>query len=327
MRKVQLPGFDRPVSAVGFGCASLGSRVSASKGLIALHSAFESGVDWFDLAPAYGAGEAEQIFSRFLAGRRDRVVVCSKVGRAPPRRNTLIKLVYGVARPLAGTVRGLRQRFRKMASTRNVSVPLTPEFILVSLEQSLRRLGTDHLDIFALHAPAIGDVTRDDVLLSLERARKSGKVKHVAVSGDVATARAALLCPDIYSVIQVADDPLINPVGSLLVEAKRPMAVVTHSILGVGKSYDLLLQAAQERGSTALRRLAAAGYDGDIEAALARLLVDRALAVNANGVVLLSMFAERHRRDNIGRAQDAPRVEAPALVAELLSAVPRDLTP
>jgi aryl-alcohol dehydrogenase-like predicted oxidoreductase len=322
MRKVQLPGFDRPVSAIGFGCASLGSRVSASKGLNALHSAFESGVDWFDLAPAYGAGEAEQIFSRFLAGRRDRVVVCSKVGRAPPRRNALIKLVYGAARPLAGALRGLRQRFRNMPSTRNVAVPLTPEFIVLSLEQSLRRLGTDHLDIFALHAPAIGDVTRDDVLLALERARTSGKVKHLAVSGDFATARAALLCPDIYSVVQVADDPLINPVGSLLNAAQRPLAVVTHSILGVGKSFDRLLQTAHAGGASALRKLSAAGYDGELETALARLLVDRALAVNADGVVLLSMFGDRHRRDNLGRAQEAPRVDAPSLVSELLSAAP-----
>ena len=50
----------RPIapSRLGFGCASLGSRVAAADGLNALAAAFDAGVNWFDVAPAYGAGEA-----------------------------------------------------------------------------------------------------------------------------------------------------------------------------------------------------------------------------------------------------------------------------
>src|SRR5262249_28655811 len=64
IRNVSLPGMRIEASALGFGCASLGSRVSASHGLSALARAHEAGINWFDIAPAYGAGEAEAIFSR-----------------------------------------------------------------------------------------------------------------------------------------------------------------------------------------------------------------------------------------------------------------------
>ena len=70
--------------ALGFGCASLGSHVSEGQGLRALHAAFERGVTWYDVAPPYGDGEAEEILGRFLTGRRDRVVICTKFGVPRP---------------------------------------------------------------------------------------------------------------------------------------------------------------------------------------------------------------------------------------------------
>ena len=94
VQTVEIPGLGRQASVVGFGCASLGSRIGADQGLRALADAHAHGVTWFDLAPAYGAGEAEAIFGRFLAGRRDQVLVCSKVGLAPPQRNGLLKIGF-----------------------------------------------------------------------------------------------------------------------------------------------------------------------------------------------------------------------------------------
>jgi len=85
-------------SRLGFGCASLGSRVAAADGLNALAAAFDAGVNWFDVAPAYGAGEAETLLGRFLRGRRDRTFVVTKVGMAPPRRLGAVRLAYALGR-------------------------------------------------------------------------------------------------------------------------------------------------------------------------------------------------------------------------------------
>ena len=84
MRYVSLPGTDIRTSNLGFGCASLGSRVSKKEGLEALARGFDEGITWFDLAPIYGGGTAESIFSEFLTGKRDQVHVCTKVGVGRP---------------------------------------------------------------------------------------------------------------------------------------------------------------------------------------------------------------------------------------------------
>ena len=84
MRRVTLGQTGIETSCLGFGCASLGSRVGEEAGLRALAAAHDAGVAWFDLAPLYGAGRAEEMAGRFLKGRpRDSVQICSKVGLAP----------------------------------------------------------------------------------------------------------------------------------------------------------------------------------------------------------------------------------------------------
>ena len=125
-------------SRLGFGCASLGSRVAAADGLNALAAAFDAGVNWFDVAPAYGAGEAETLLGRFLRGRRDRAFVVTKVGMAPPRRLGALRLAYALGRPLAARATALRSGFRSLAVTRNRHMPLTAALIERSIGESLQ---------------------------------------------------------------------------------------------------------------------------------------------------------------------------------------------
>lgn len=320
MRTVQLPGFERPVGAIGFGCASLGSRVSAAQGLEALAQAHAAGVSWFDVAPAYGAGDAEAILGRFMRGRRDSVTVCTKVGLAPPQRNGALKALYAVARPVLGTFKGLRKAFRRVPATRNVSLPLSPQLILDSIDSSLRRLGTDHVDVYALHKPAHGDIGRDDVLRTLDGLRRAGKIRRVGMAGDLHAAQLALAHPEVYDLVQLADDPLQQPLPLLRRSWSRPTALVSHSVLGVGGTREQLGQALRHAGEPLRRQLAGAGYAGDPESFLSRLLVERALASNPEGVVLLSMFGARHRAENLACARQPLRPEAALLVQDILAA-------
>jgi aryl-alcohol dehydrogenase-like predicted oxidoreductase len=323
MRKVQLDGFALPVGAIGFGCASLGSRVSARQGLRALEEAHAAGVNWFDVAPAYGAGDAETILGEFARSKRQDIMICTKVGLAPPQRNTLLKPLYAAARPLVGALGGLRKAFRRMPSTRNVSIPLTPQLVRESLERSLRRLGTEQVDVFALHKPALADIIRDDILRTLQDLRRAGKIGHAGVAGDLQSAQQALQHPEVYTMLQVADDPLTQPLRQLRAAvAAQPMAMVSHSILGVAGTRELLLQVLKARGPAAREQLAQLGYGCDAGQAVADMLVDRALAANAQGVVLLSMFDKQHRDANLRRAAMPLRPETLDRVAELLAAAP-----
>jgi aryl-alcohol dehydrogenase-like predicted oxidoreductase len=322
INRVTLPGTGISTSALGMGCASLGSRVPADKGLRALEAAFDAGVCWFDVAPAYGAGQAEAILAGFLKGRRDRVQLCSKVGLAAPRMSPAKQLAYRLGRPLMGVARGLRGLVRKSGATANVALPLTPELIYSSLDMSLARLGCDYLDVLALHEASPQDLALPAVREALQAVVQAGKVRQVAVAGSAQAAQAALAFPQLYTVLQLADDPATLPLVSLRAQAgERAPGFITHSVFGVGGARAQAL--ARLQADAALRaRVLAAGYTGPDEQMVADLLLDRAFASNLQGVVLASMYSPRHLASNVARAARPVAPQAVDLVAGLFSASP-----
>jgi aryl-alcohol dehydrogenase-like predicted oxidoreductase len=109
---------DKPALVVG--CMNFGKRTPEPEARRVVDRAIERGLAFFDTANAYGDGESERILGRAIAGRRDRVRVATKVGWW--RRE--------------GKLEGLR-----------------PERMRVAIDESLERLGTDHVDLWYLHVP------------------------------------------------------------------------------------------------------------------------------------------------------------------------------
>jgi aldo/keto reductase family protein len=302
-------------SRLGFGCASLGSRIAPSAGLDALAAAYDAGINWFDVAPPYGAGEAEGLLAEFLRGRRDRVIIVTKVGMAPPRRLALLKAAYALGRPLVGAASGLRRGFRSLSATRNRRLALSANLIARSIEGSLKRLGVDHVDVFALHDPDPADVAREEIRSALERVRARGLARRIAVAGGLAACRAALEIGEPYTLLQTSVES--QTLGGASFGGAATM-LTTHSVFGVGGGALGRLSAALASEPEHMRALVAAGYDPRIERAACDLLVDRALALNPRGVVLASMFAPRHLIANLARARRPLATEAPRLVERIL---------
>lgn len=327
MRRVTLGQTGIEASCIGFGCASLGSRVGAEEGLRALEAAHEQGVDWLDLAPAYGRGEAEAIAARFLKGRRERVRVCTKVGLAPPGAGGgPARALVPLARRAVATLPGLRALVRRTGVQSNARLPLTPALIAGSLEESLRRLGTDHVDLYALHNAEVADLGRDEIRRALEAVLASGKARAVAVAGDAAAAGAAVAQGAPFSVVQMAapapgESAGERPggAGAGVLEAARAagLGAVLHSVLGVEGAL-ARLEARVGRDASARAEVLAATGLSEPRAALARLLVERAFALNPEGVVLVSMFSERARSANLALAEGLPDPEVVALVDRLV---------
>jgi aryl-alcohol dehydrogenase-like predicted oxidoreductase len=306
--------FDIAPSRLGFGCASLGSRIGAQAGLRALAEAHERGVVWFDVAPAYGAGEAETILAQFVKGRRDRLLLTTKVGIAPPARLGALKLVYALGRPVIGAMGGLRRAFRKVSATRNVHMELSPEMIERSIGESLARLGTDRVDVYALHDPAPEDVVRDDVMRALERVISRGQARKIAVAGKRDACCAAQIAGAPYSVLQMSVADLDAGHAEFAGAGKF---LVAHSVFGVDGLKRRLERALIESPASAAR-LAAAGYEGKPERVSADLLIDCAFALNPDGVVLASMFDRRHLEHNLARACRPVATNAPDLLRAAL---------
>src|SRR5689334_8356983 len=114
MRTVEFSGWPHRVSALGFGCASLGSRVSHKAGVAAVERALEAGISWFDVAPSYGDGEAEIILGKALRGAN--VAILTKVGLQASAPSGVKRLIRGFVRPIVALAPGLRAMIKPMRS-------------------------------------------------------------------------------------------------------------------------------------------------------------------------------------------------------------------
>ena len=304
MRRVTLGTTGIETSCLGFGCASLGSRVGEGPGLRALAAAHDAGVSWFDLDPLYGAGGAEEIAGRFLRGRaRDSVQLCSKVGLAPGVRPGGLKAaLMPLARAAVQAVPSLRGILRRGGAQPAEALPLTPERLTGTIEESLRRLGTDHLDLYALHGVSAAALT-EPVLRALEDLRTAGKARAVAVAGDADAGLAAIAVGAPFGAVQAALPAPGAPDALLPAARAAGFGAIVHSVFGIDGSLAALR--ARAAADPALKA-ALAGGAGELDAALARRLLERAFARNPDGVVLVSMFSPASRARNLAVAADPP---------------------
>jgi hypothetical protein len=226
-----------------------------------------------------------------------------------------MKLAYALGRPAVRVASSLRGRFRRISATRNRHLPLTPELVESSIQSSLRKLRTDHVDIYALHDPCVGDVLRDDIIRALERVLARGQARRIAVAGTAAACQAALAVGEPYELLQMS----VADFERHRVEFTRAAPpVVLHSVFGVEGTRDGLLASLARHPERALR-LAELGYDRNPKRAASQLLLDNAFALNPGGAVLASMFAPAHLTTNLTRAHIAARSDAPALLRDMLA--------
>ena len=140
------------VSALGIGCNAFGRRIDQDAATAVVHAALDEGVTFFDTADAYGVGESETMLGRALGSRREEVVIATKFG-----------MDMGETYPGARANRASRG------------------YILRAVEGSLRRLGTDHIDLFQLHTP--DRITpMEETLEALGDLVRSGKVRYIGCS-------------------------------------------------------------------------------------------------------------------------------------------------
>lgn len=136
------------VSAVGLGCNNFGGRLDEPATARVVHAALDGGINFFDTADIYGGGgKSEEYLGRALGSRRRDVIVATKFGmRMDDERN------------------GAR-----------------PEYVKAAAEDSLRRLGTDYIDLYQLHTPD-ADVPIADTLGAMNDLVQVGKVREIGCS-------------------------------------------------------------------------------------------------------------------------------------------------
>jgi aryl-alcohol dehydrogenase-like predicted oxidoreductase len=135
------------VSVVGLGCNNFGARLDAGRTAAVVHTALDAGITFFDTADIYGSTKSEEFLGRALGRRRGDAVIATKFGME---------------------VDAERQGAK-------------PAYVRRAAEDSLRRLGTDCIDLYQIHQP---DPTTPiaDTLAALDELVKAGKVREIGCS-------------------------------------------------------------------------------------------------------------------------------------------------
>lgn len=193
------------VSEVGFGCARIGGvfgdgKPGPDETLHAIRRAVDEGINFFDTADMYAQGESESILGRALRPNRDRVIIATKGGYCLPAQRKLIARVKPLVKPLVKAL-GIRRESLPQSVSGALSQDFSPGYLIRAAEASLRRLGTDYIDLYQLHSPPAEVIERGEFVDALERLKAQGKVRHYGIACDsAADARACLNLPRIASV-------------------------------------------------------------------------------------------------------------------------------
>jgi aryl-alcohol dehydrogenase-like predicted oxidoreductase len=135
------------VSVAGLGCNNFGWRIDAAATERVVHAALDSGINFFDTADMYGQGQSEEYLRGALAGRWNDVIIATKFG---------------------SKMEGLGEGAK-------------PAYIRQAVEASLRRLGTDRIDLYQLHKPDPGTPI-EETLGALNELVRAGKVREIGAS-------------------------------------------------------------------------------------------------------------------------------------------------
>ena len=187
---------------VGFGTHALHRLLSGAARQELLRLSYDLGIRYFDTAPSYGAGLAEREIGRFARGCRTSLVLTTKFGILPGRLAAALPGGVYLQAAAGAALRALRLR-RPAAEgpPRDYSVAA----MQASIEGSLRRLGTDCIDILYLHAPtpaSLGDP--EPLVAALSALRRAGKVRWLGLSGEASPCLAlARTYPALAEVLQI----------------------------------------------------------------------------------------------------------------------------
>lgn len=183
---------DLLVSEIGLGCSEIGSGVfykDERESLRLLNRAFELEINFYDTAELYGYGHSEELIGRAFKGRRSQIIIASKVGMLTSSLGQISKALLPILQPVRQIIQPCKDLLKRASKQRQ---DFSSDHIRKAIEQSLRRLHTDYLDLYQLHNPPTWVIERGEVFETLDNLKHQGKIRFYGVSAE--TISDALLC-------------------------------------------------------------------------------------------------------------------------------------
>jgi len=294
------------VSVIGYGSSPLGNEFGdtpADEGVRAVQHAIDNGINYFDVAPYYGRTLAETNLGNAFLGRRDEIILATKCGR------------YGMIEDEGG-------------------FDFSAERVTRSIDESLMRLKTGHVDVLQIHDIEFGDREQiiNETLPALRRIQETGKARFIGITGlcldilrDVAQraevdtilsyCRYNLMITDLDDVLT----PLCKKQGIGLVNAS-PLHMRILSEKGA-PDWHLASQEVKDAGRKVVELCKAEGVS--VSDVAMRFCVDHSYAATT----LVGMSKQRHVEQNIKSLEYKADAELLKRIAEIVAPVKDQMWP
>jgi D-threo-aldose 1-dehydrogenase len=318
MEVIQLPGGDR-TSNLGMGTGRLMGAITLRESLALLEAAFDAGIRHFDTAPSYGSGQSESCLGEFLSRHRNEVTITTKYGIAPPKHPGLITIAQGLVQPLLTHIpvfKATLQKVHRAVPTNRAARVFSIDAARETLDDSLRALRTDRVDLWLLHEPGVEDLENPDLLSFMEDSVRAGKIGAFGVGSNskkipAIYARRPEYCP----VIQCEWDPFLPQ------DRYAGHLTICHSVF---RNWPEKLAGRFKQDREFCQRWSIqTGVDVEAPGVLDALLLKAALIQNAGGIILFFSKKKQNIVNNAGVASDAS-LERPA--QNLLGLLRREAT-
>lgn len=179
-------------SVLGFGCSAILGRSGTRDSMHALATAWDHGINVFDTARSYGYGDSESLLGKFLRGRRSEAIISTKFGILPARQQPWKQALKPIARHLLTVVPSMRRAIRGQVQAQFQPGMFSVDVLQQSIEESLRKLGTDYVDILFMHDAPASVLTQDELLAAIDGLIRSGKIRAAGISARPDVIRTAL---------------------------------------------------------------------------------------------------------------------------------------
>ena len=295
MKTIEWENSNFSTSKLGFGCAPIMGRVGKKKSLYALDMSYGLGVRHFDIARSYGYGEAEGVLGQFIHKKREKLTITTKFGINPPKNQKLLSIIKPVVRMVIENFPTVGSKIPYKSFPTISSGLFSKEYAKKSLENSLRELKTDYVDLLMLHDCNSESDLSEDLLTFLELLIKEGKIKDWGLATELKTIEELLPVLDIKpGVIQYESNLWCSK--KVLNNDLLKINSILHSPFGGAKRsssvnelcFNNLIISWSERENLEINYKKISNY-----------FLEAAIFLSNNSIVLCSMFDKTHIQSNI----------------------------
>ena len=284
-------------SVLGFGCGSVLGRVGRRDSLRAMNVAWDAGVTLFDTARSYGYGEAEGLLGEFLQAKRERATVVTKFGILPAKPAAWKRLAKPIVRGALSLLPQARGLVRRGIAGEMSQGHFDVATLRASLEESLRQLRTDYVDVLLMHLPPVSAFQQQNLMAELETVVREGKVRRVGVSTDEVVTLHEM--PDSLTVAQFPYPVLSLDRMTWDVRDKGLFVMANHPFGGAALAQQAAQRITQMATDAHVDSALREKLQGDRRERLAEIVFGGVLADTGAHAVVTSMLQPENLRANL----------------------------